>query len=319
MIRKIQYIFIALFIFFSVITKASEKIKKSKASQPEDSTSEVTQELIETNITIAEWFDSVAEGIDLFLAGKKFTRRENKSYLKIENTTFYNQGDSKETSVTSFHVNLRLPNLEEYWHLKFSDYDENKDRGIYKNYKPTESRPKNYGATVGVSRNVQNIRVSFSPRIQLQSPISISHSLAFENVLQFKKFNINPKLEIFADAEKGVGLFQALNFNFPLNREFSLSLLNQGEYIERTYLYTVDQGPSLDQRINENQSLSYRFIITSKNQPNYRLNSYSLSTAWNHQLLKNILEYSITPYIRFSEELSFTGRTGISANVGLIF
>jgi len=292
---------------------------KGKNIQKEETTSEVTQELIETNITISEWFDSVAEGIDLFLAGKKFTRRENKSYLKIENTTFYNQGDSRETSITGFHVNLRLPNVEEYWHLKFSDYDDNNDRGIYKNYKPTESRPKNYGATVGVSRNVQNVRVSFSPRVQLQSPISISHSLAFENILQFQKFNINPKFEIFADADKGVGLFQALNFNFPLNQSFSLSFINQGEYIERTYLYTVDQGPSLDQRLNENQSISYRLIFTSKNQPNYRLSGYTFSTAWNHQLLKNILEYSITPYIRFTEDRAFTGKTGISANIGLIF
>ncbi|RYZ85908.1 MAG: hypothetical protein EOP06_15515, partial [Proteobacteria bacterium] len=110
---------------------------------------EITWEqwFFKSNIAVSEWFDGVAEGLDLFLVGKKLTNKRNESFIRIENTTVSSEGSSPGNSF-AFIVNPRLQNLEEYWHLKFSTYDEQEERRNVKNeYLRQTQRRENYGAT----------------------------------------------------------------------------------------------------------------------------------------------------------------------------
>ena len=132
--------------------------------------------LIQGNINISEWFDSAAEGLDLFLVGKRVTKRKNESNLRVENTTTSSEGQAVVNS-WGISVNPRLPNLEEYWHLKFATYDEREDQRNAKNsYLRQTPRQRNYGATVGLFKKLGSVRTAFQPRIELQDPLRISNS-----------------------------------------------------------------------------------------------------------------------------------------------
>ncbi|MGZ3691053.1 MAG: hypothetical protein ACXVAX_06105, partial [Pseudobdellovibrio sp.] len=155
--------------------------------------------------------------------GKRITETGKVSNIVIANTTYSREGQNL-TNLTSINVNPRFPNLEAYWNLKFTTYDDTptsvQTQGGYAYQTP---RDKNYAATVGLFRKLNSIRVAFQPRIELQNPLRISHFLSFETIADYKTFKFNPKLQLFAKAVDGVGLEQDFNFNFKLNKDYSLT------------------------------------------------------------------------------------------------
>ena len=307
-------LFLSLFLsFFSFSAKAEEK-----APPPPEEEKGWEQTLIEGNIAISKWFDSVAEGLDLFLVGRRVTDRVNTSSLRVENLTISQEGKALVNSV-SIGVNPRLPNLEEYWHLKFATYDERADKRNAQEYIRQTPRERNPGATVGVFKKLGNIRTAFEPRIELQDPLRISHSLSFESVARLETYQINPKLEFWATPDKGVGAFQALNFNFLLSKVWSITLVNQGDYEEKTHIYSVTNGISFGQILSRKQALSYNIFFGSNSHPNYHLESYNFAVVYSHVLYKKILDIQVAPNVDFQRSLDFKRVLGISFTVNLNF
>ena len=289
-----------------------------KDTPSEDDEETLEEKFINGDILISEWFDGIADGIDLFLAGKRNTHRKNETNVRLTNSTYYTEA-SGLTNAPSLGVNLRLPNVEEYWNLKFTSYDETKDRGVQNNQLRKTAPEKNYGASVGLFKKLGDVRTSFQPRIELRDPLVIGHSLAFESLAEFKTYRVNPRLEFYANPDKGTGIFHGLNFNFRLTKIFSITLINEGEYQDKKHLYSVTNGVSLGQSITRRSSLSYGFYIGSNNQPNYHLDSVTLAISWGHVLYKKILDYSVTPLLGFERDNNFTGVPGISLNISLNF
>lgn len=278
-----------------------------------------TERLIKGNIAISNWFDSIAEGIDVFLAGKQLTQKKNKSKVRLENLTQSTEG-KEITNAFSLGVALRLPNLEEYWQVKFTSYDELEEkRRSQTSYLRQSSREENYGASVGIFRKLGNIRTAFQPRVELRDPVRVSHSLSFESVADMKSYSINPKLELYAVADKGTGLFTALNFNFKLTKRYSLTLVNTADYISQQHLQNVTNGFSFEQVLTDKTAMSYGTNFLSNNRPHYHLEGFSFFFSWNQILYKNILDYSLTPHWDFFREDSWHGRAGIALVVGLSF
>jgi len=275
--------------------------------------------LIQSNIEISNWFDGVAEGIDIFLVGQKLTTKKNETSVKIENTTFVKERENVN-NISSLNVNLRLPNVEEYWQLKFTTYDENKEKRAAQNGNLRRApRERNYGASIGVFRKLGNVRTAFQPRIDLQDPLSVSHTLTFESVAQQKGYEINPKLQFFANSNQGTGVYVALNFNIPLDSIFSVTLINDGEYEEKSHKFDVTNGISLGQVVSKTSSLSYNLIFDSNNVTQYALQTYSVSVGWNQMLYRNILSYQIVPYVEFPKPNGFRGVAGLNFTFALNF
>jgi hypothetical protein len=311
--NNMQVCIYVLFFLFSVSTNAA-------ISRIDEKISETFEEkFISKNRAFSLWFDSVADGLDLFLVGKRITKTKNDSYIRIENNT-YSQSGLPTTNETSLLINPRLPNLEKYWNLKFTSYDEQENgRGTENDYLRQTPRERNYGASLGLFRKFGAVRTIFQPRIELKNPLAISHSLAFESVADFTTFQINPKLEFYASASKGTGIFQALNFNFSLNEIFTLTLINEGDYQDKLHNYSVTNGFSFGQYINADNALDYAWLFFSNNQDNYHLDGYSLSLSWYHLVYKKILDFRLTPHLDFGKDHEFRGSPGITFQITLNF
>ncbi len=288
-----------------------------QAKEAEKSNKSWEQKFIVGNIAVSEWLDTLAEKVDLFLTGKKLTTRQNETNVRIESSTFVVEREGVSNS-GSINVNLRLPNLEEYWQLKFSNYDENEDRkGIQRGDLRTVPRERNYGATLGLFRKLGNVRTAFQPRIGLQNPLKVSHSLSFESSANYQNSDITPKLEFFANPDRGTGFFPSMNVHFQLSHIFSLTLINEGEYDDKTHLFSVTNGFSFGQGVTDRSSLSYNLIFGSVNQPSYRLDSYSLSMSWSHLLYRKMLDYRITPHLDFLNAKGYEGVPALTFTIGL--
>lgn len=277
------------------------------------------QKFIESNIAFSNWLDGVADGLDVFLVGERLTTEPNRTNVKIENATYSSEGQGL-SNATNLNVNMRLPNLEHYWQLKFTTYDEtDENRSIKTGYLRQTPREKNYGATIGLFRKLGKVRTSFQPRISLENPLKVSHLLRFESIADYGTYRVNPKVELYADATKGPGIFWNLNFNFELTKIFSFTLINEANYQDKLHAYTAGNGFSFGEFVNPTSALAYTLMFTSLNQPSYHLDSYSVSIAWSQLLYKKILDYQLVPHLDFAKDQSFVGRAGLTFNLNLNF
>lgn len=277
------------------------------------------ESFIQKNKDISAWFDGLTEGVDLFLVGKKVTKEKNKSSFRIDNTSISTEGKNFHNTL-SIAIHARLQNLEEYLQLKFTSYDETSEgRGVESGYLRKSQRKKNYGATVGFFRKLGKIRTAFKPRIQLEDPLKVSHTLSFESIVEYEKFQINPKMEFFAHADKGVGTFQAINFHYEFNPTYALTLINEGEYQEKIHTLSVTNGFAIGQKVTEKTSFTYSWLFNSNNREVYHLEGHTPSITLSQLIYKNILDFQLTPYWEFLKDNHFKGRTGIIFNISLTF
>lgn len=306
-------------LFFLTFVSSESMAIRTYTRIDEDDEKTLEQTLIASNVAIAKWFGSIAEGVDLFLVNKQLQAERNESNIRIENSTYSVEG-AGVINETVLAINPRLPNLEKYWNLKFTNYDEQEDsRGADKSYLRQTPRQRNYGATVGLFSKFGKVRTLFQPRIELQDPLNVSQSLSFETVAEYKTYKINPKLEFFASAAKGTGLFQSLNFNFSLSQKYSMTLINEGTYEEKLHRLSVTNGISLGHAFSATDALTYSFYLFANNRENYHLDAYSLSATWSHILVKKILDVQLTPHLDFNSARDFRGQSGLSLQVILSF
>ena len=143
----------------------AKKAQFTKTPLIEDTTFE--QDMLETNRGIGLWFDQMADNVDLFLVGHRVTTKPNNSRIVFENTT-YSRETSNLTNLTNISFNPAFPNLEKYWNLKFTTYDDTAiSRGDEKGYARATPR-QNYAATVGLFRKFDDVRVAYEPRIEIR-------------------------------------------------------------------------------------------------------------------------------------------------------
>lgn len=293
--------------------QASPLNKPSKASESWE------ESMIAGNIAISEWFDGLAEGVDIFLAGQQYSTQQNKTAVLIESAFYYNEKDHY-SDATSFNLNLQLPNVEEYWQVTFTNYDETKERGISESYLRQTPRERDPGATVGFFRKLGDVKASFQPRIGFADTYKISHSLTFESVAERGKgYRVNPKLQFYADADDGTGIFEAINFNFILSPIYSLTFINEGDYEDRAHLFSVTNGVALGHWFSRRSSISYNLFLYSTNRPNYQLSGGNVSISWSQTLYKNMLDYQLIPNVDFAAEDNYRGIPGITLIFNLKF
>jgi hypothetical protein len=311
---------VKLNLLFSFILSCSYAVAEQSDMATYGDENNLEQRLIRRNIEISEWFDGVAERIDLFFVGKKVTSDRNQTRVTVENIT--NSMEHKSlTNHTSIGVFPRFPNLEKYWALKFTTYDEKEARqDLQNNYiRQNATRRTNYGATVGWFRKFGTLQTAFEPRIELQDPLRISHSLSFYSTANFTTYDVRPKIEFYASARRGPGSYQALDFDFFLSKKWVLRLINEGDYLDKTRTYSTSNGFIFGQSLSRKSIMSYGLIFNANNRPDYHLDGYVASVSYNEMVYKKIFDYTITPYLEFSKAHSFKGEVGAVLNLRVTF
>jgi hypothetical protein len=308
---------VLLLVFSAGLIDSSQAVSKSALPQPEEPTLE--EKLIQRNVRISQWFDGLAEGLDLFFVGKRLTREKNKTRVTLENITFSEESRNLKNNFV-LGIYPRFPNLEKYWALKMTSFDEREyRRAASNNFSRQPNRTTNYGATAVWYRRFGSVRTSFEPRIEFQNPVRISHSVSFESVANFDSFVVNPRLELYASSRKGPGVFQALYFNFNLGQKWSLTQINEGDYLDKARLFSVNNGFSFGQLLSQKSTLSYNFFINSLSRPQYHLHGYTVSVSYNELVYKNVFDYTVTPYMEWTRPYKYRGRVGAVVNLRLIF
>lgn len=298
-----------LFVFlFSIATHA--------ATPSEDQSFQ--KKMIETNIEVSEELDSYADKIDIWLTGKRVSNKKNETRVFIESQMGIQQ-ESIPNYSSNIGAELKLPNFEEHWRLKFSNRNRTEERGQGPRYLQKQTQPKKVGASVGFFRNLGGVRTQYQPKILLQSQPEISHSLEFSQSWDLEYFKIEHELELFADADLGTGVGHGLIFSKTLNKKFILRQSNDSRYLDRTHFYNLTSSLTLGESLTKTSGLGYSTFISGINREVYHMSQFGFSIGYSETIYKKILDYSVTLHQTFSEELKFRGIVGLTFVVVLNF
>lgn len=307
-------------------SKADTKIKNQqtksvnkKVSAPEVTVGQAIENAaIEKNKQISKQIDSLADGLDVFLAGERVSKKKNKTSLVLRyivQKTEYVDLD-KQFNVQ---LQLRLPNTEESWQLIFDNKEE-------EGFSPLNERGANsvqggdsYGVGVGYVRKLNKVETLFRPKVKLKDPIETSYNLIFRSKTEKASYALYPELDFFADSVRGTGQIFSFHVSFPLSEKFTLRLINEEQYLDLDNLFSTNHGPMLI--YTQSDRISYTAAVTaySTNDPTFHVESYTLGFGRNHILYKNMLHYRINPRWVFAKANNFQGIAEIAATLDLIF
>lgn len=298
----------------------AKKKKKRRARKPRSKPERtIESRILKAGDAVQKAVEKTAERTDLLIAGRRYTRKKNKSSVTYRQIVTWQDGRGVKFP-GDFGFNLKLPNLEKRWQLRFSSYDEEADRrNLQEQRVRTTAPPKDYGAGLFFFEKLGNIKTSFQPRLQLSNPLAMSYTLRFENETEAKPVKLNTRVELFADPKKGTGEYASLELRFRLNARTDLGFQNTEEYHERDNYFVTQHGLSLDHSLTPTRAIGTSFVTVCNNKAHYHLDQYTYSWMVVQQVYPDRLQISLTPFLAFYKVLGFQGKTGISLQANLTF
>ncbi len=287
--------------------------------------------IVNNNKYLSKQFDSLAQELDTILSNRK-GNVPSKSRLSLIGYLESREGGTQNQTI-HISADLRLPKLEKKWKLRFSSYDqEDEFEGLQRNRNGVAPREEKYGASVGVVRQISNVKTLLRPRIELKDPFVSSMLFKMNSDLEVYKVIVRWQAKFFAHSVDGVGQSVAIDFEKELSQSFVFRLFNEQQYLDRDNQFSVAQGPSLLYKINDLQALSTTFALNSMNRniathitrdayaaESYHLASYRWDISFSHKLLRNVLHYQITPFLEFQKQVHFKGQAGAILRTEIIF
>lgn len=287
--------------------------------KPSESNKSIEQHILETGDVISEKIEKAAEKIDIILAGKKYTKKRNPSEVEIRQLTTFSEGGRLQTS-TDFNVNLRLPNVEKRWQLRFSSYDQEKEsRDAFQQRIRTQPRERDYGAGLFFFQKIGKIKTSFIPRLQLKDPLEMSYTLRFENTADWKVVKFIPRFDLYADPVKGTGEYLNLEFHYPFAKYWEVGTTNTEEYRRNDNFFETQHSLNFDYLVGDMMGIGTTFAFVSNNKGAFHLDNFTYSNSWSQGIYKDRLSYSVSPFWSFVKDHHFHGFVGISLTVALVF
>jgi hypothetical protein len=279
----------------------------------------ITNPIIKGDIDITKAIDEAASSVDVALAGKRIVSTTNNTKVTIRNQINWPQGGPFAYN-PHLDLRLRLPNLEKKWQLKFITYDEDQEnRGINANRLKTTPIQTDYAGSIGLLQKLGEVNIEFEPRLQFQGGVQVSYFLRLTSKATRKYFTIRPEAQFFAKSDNGVGQFFAADMDFPIYKSLVFTLINEEQYQDRLNTLSTNNGIGFSYDYTDHFSQNYTLIFESTNRPNFQLALYTVATAFTQKIYKNILHYTVQPYLAFSNTLNYLGAPGINFELDLIF
>lgn len=302
-----------------ITKKKKKKAKKRVHKPPPKAEKTIESQILKAGDAVQKAVEKTAEKTDLLIAGKRYTKKKNRSSINYRQLVTWQDGRGVKFP-GDFGLNLKLPNLEKRWQLRFSSYDEEADRrNLQEQRVRTTAPPKDYGAGLFFFEKLGNIKTSFQPRLQLSNPLRMSYTLRFENEAEIKPVKLNSRVEVFADPKKGTGQYASLEFRFRLTERTDLGIQNTEEYQERDNYFVTQHGISLDHSLTATRAIGTAINAACNNKARYHLDQYTYSWVVVQQVYPERLQLSLTPFLTFYKAAGFQGKTGITLQGNLTF
>lgn len=304
--------FFFLFILIHIVAKAS-------ADQERYDQTRTTNAVVREDIRITRAIEDAMSSIDQFLAGKRIVDATNHTKITIRNQVNWPEGGPFAYQP---HLDLRLhlPNVEKKWQLKFITYDQDQEElGINKSRPKTGPIRNDYAGSIGFFEKLGEVNMQFEPRLEFNGGPQLSYISRLTSTAQTSFLSFHPEMQLFAKSYSGVGEFVGLDTDFPIYKTLFLTLINEEQYLDQANVFSTNNGVGFTFDYNDYMQQQTTYILEFGSRPNFQLSQYIVGSAFTHKLLRNVLHYTIQPYLLFANTNDFVGAPGLNFELDLIF
>ena len=275
--------------------------------------------LMEQKQAVSNKIGEYAHDLDIYAANKKYVSDANKTRLIIYNSFSLKEGGER-TYRPYLGLHLHLPNLQRKLQLRFTTYKEDAEtRGVSKSRYRTKPSDPVYSTSLTLFQDLGSIKTEFRPLVEFNKKVQTSYLLRFWNSTEIGFVSIEPEGQLFARSDTGTGQFTGLNFGFKLNPDNNLTLINEEQYTDGDNTLSTNHGLRWNHAYSEILFFENSLIFESNNRPAYHLDRYIYRFTFEHQIRKDTLHYSLTPYLSFEKDQNFRPISGLDLRVELIF
>jgi hypothetical protein len=279
----------------------------------------IDESLIDKNRAISRVIDDWANSLDVYLADQAYAEEPNRTTISLRNSFNWSEGGAFSYR-PHIRVKLHLPNLQKKLQLRFTSYDEDlEERGINRNRFRQTPLEENYGTSIALFQKLGTVTTEFRPRVEITDQLETSYIVRFTSDAKVSFFKVEPEVQLFARSDSGTGQFAGLNFGFELSTANYLRLINEEQYTDGDNTYSTNNGFRFSHLYNDKMEQEYSMIFECNNREVYHLERYIFDTSFNHKLYRNVLHYSINPYVAFEKEHHFFRRFGTKVTIDFIF
>lgn len=261
----------------------------SPAEEPEDHTIpilESTQELLGLNI------NRVANRIDLFFADQRADDELARSLIRLRRR-YEVRENNMMTDETQFRFNIRLPSLQEKFRFQFQNRK--------KDQKPKAVRK---GDTIIIPPDPNKLNTDWQFRSDIGVNASIPPQIFSRGRLRknWQTWQVIHRLsnEIAWYSDRNWEEISTLDSDLPLAENLLLRFRNLVDWKMSLENFSTSHGPSILQRLSDNDALSYGPSLSTLIQNNvWFLSNYRISMTYRRNLYKQWLFADVTPGLDF--------------------
>jgi hypothetical protein len=256
-----------------------------------------------------------ADWLDIYMAGERYTESPNNSRVFIQGEVTDRERQSA-FGVFNIGGQLRLPNFEERWRLRFDNRFESRERGQAPRYARTEALARandTFGAGLFLARSFRWLEVDFKPRLLLRDRPGFLNAVEFFSRANVGRFHLEPEVEFFADPDLGTGFAPSFNVSLELSPNFTVRQTNDARYLDRDHRLEGTHTLGLLHSWSEQRGVHYTYHTSfDRRDGSYRMTQYGLGASFYTPIYKKILDLTVTPHVLYLREFQFSNIWGVT-------
>lgn len=265
------------------------------------------------------------QGIDSFLSGTESEAAQNKSYLKIElKSTFEESGEME--SDARIKAKVDLPNTKRRLKLVFSSDDREEDT------LEERVRPKSTGERVRKEESIAGLlfepdnenrkwKRKVSAGVKFRSPPDpyVRFRVNRDWEMKDSKWSARFEEEVWYFDAKGWGSTAELEFIRPITENYSLSIFSGAEYRDEFDAWEFVQTLSTRHRLDKRSSIEYRLGLFGLSQPNPRLTSFFIGSSYRKLIHEDWVVMTFSPELFFPREENWSAEPSVTFRLEIFF
>ena len=256
-----------------------------------------------------------ANNIDSFFANQRADDELGRSTMRIR-SIYQMRERALPRDDTQFRFNLRLPELEEKFHIRYVGMDGKEDPNFKKKVKkdPNLIRivPKPKPDTDWLFRSDLGVNVSLAPRVLARSRL--------RKTVQAGTVINRFVLEGTWASNEGFNQLMELANDHTINDTTLLRFSNNQRWQISDKVFTTSHGPSILKRVSDKEAIAYGYsassVVVSKS---WYLANHSLYITYRRNLYHNWIFFDTTTGLDFPKEWSFRRTPFINFQIEALF
>jgi len=275
-----------------------------------------------SHIYISEHVEGLAAGIDKFFAGEKTYTYSTRSYVRVQNDTYW---EERQDAVTKVRVKAKLDLPLTKKKLKLlvesdpTELQTPQEKVLEENPPPGGTNSNLFVSVEKEKRARQGWQLRPSIGLKLHSPLELFARLRLSNHYYPGKWEVRPQQTLYWFDNRGYGSDSVLELDRPLSDRLLFRSSSLLRWTEETDYFSASEVFSLFHSISDKRKISYQLGVYGNEEPSWHATQYLFSISYRQRIHKSWLFMEIRPQISYDKSRNWDSTHSLLFRIEAVF